>query len=305
MNNKVKLVEVGPRDGLQNEAKILNTDIKLEFVNKLVEAGFKEIETTSFVNPKAIPQMGDSIKLYSSIKKKEGVYYYALVPNTKGMSDALSVDCSWAAIFTSTSETFNKKNINASIDESFKRFEPVAALSKENNVKLRGYISTVYGCPYEGKTSEARCIQNALKLFDLGCDEVSLGDTTGIASPLQVKSLLKNISKEVSLSKIAMHFHDTRGLALSNILTSLELGIRTFDSSAAGIGGCPYAKGATGNVASEDVYGLMHAMGMDTGIDIEKLYEASNYILSKLGKKSNSKYYQFLEKELGYESSDC
>jgi hydroxymethylglutaryl-CoA lyase len=291
--SSVRIIEVGPRDGLQNEKTILSTEDKATFIDMLVEAGLSSIEITSFVRASKIPQMGDAVDLFNIISKKDyfsKIHSPCLVPNLKGMEIAVKNSVKEIAIFTATSNTFNQKNINATIDESIDRFIPVVKLAKENNIKLRGYISTVFGCPYEGETSVSVLIDLIKKLSDLGCYEISLGDTIGVANPVQVKNVLTEVSKEVSLSKIAMHFHDTRGMAIANILASLEMGATNFDSSAGGLGGCPYAKGATGNVATEDVVYLMNELGINTNVDMEKLSKASLFILSKLGKETPSKY---------------
>lgn len=288
-----RIIEVGPRDGLQNESVILDCAKKEKFIDMLVDAGLRTIEVTSFVRADKIPQMGDAVELFNSIKNKD---YFSelnlpcLVPNLKGMEIALKQGVSEIAIFTATSNTFNQKNINASIEESLDRFRPVVKLARENGVKIRGYISTVFGCPYEGETSVETLLKVLKELKDMGCYEISLGDTIGVANPLQVKNILSNVFKDYLPSEIAMHFHDTRGLALANILASLEMGATNFDSSAAGLGGCPYAKGATGNVATEDVVYLLESMGVDTGVDISKLAKASEYILKELNKETASKY---------------
>ena len=291
--SKVKIIEVGPRDGLQNEATILGTDVKAKFIDQLVDAGLSSIEVTSFVRAAKIPQMGDAVELFNKISGRD---YFSkinspcLVPNFKGMEIAIENGVKEIAIFTATSNTFNQKNINATIDESIDRFIPVVKLAKEKNIKVRGYISTVFGCPYEGETSVDSLIYVLKKLSDIGCYEISLGDTIGVANPLQVRDILAQVSKVISMNKIAMHFHDTRGMAIANILASLEMGAVNFDASAGGLGGCPYAKGATGNVATEDVVYLMSSLGIDTGIDMKKLSVASKYILEQLKKDTPSKY---------------
>ncbi len=288
-----RIIEVGPRDGLQNEKVILNCSQKEKFIDMLVDAGLKTIEVTSFVRADKIPQMGDAVDLYKVIKDKDyfgAVHLPTLVPNLKGMEIAVKSGVSEIAIFTSTSNTFNQKNINATIEESIERFRPVVELAKQNGIKVRGYISTVFGCPYEGETSVEVLMDLLKSLKEMGCYEISLGDTIGVANPLQVKNILERVFKEFSSDEIAMHFHDTRGLALANILASLEMGATNFDSSAGGLGGCPYAKGATGNVATEDVVYMLESMGISTGVDIKKLSAASEYILSSLNKVSASKY---------------
>ena len=289
----VRLVEVGPRDGLQNEKTIVSMEDKIRFIKNLSLAGLQEIEATSFVRAEKIPQMSDGGELFLQLSKDHDLNstkLLSLVPNVKGMESALKVGVKNIAVFTSTSNSFNLKNINATIDESLMRISDVIKLAKSNNVKTRGYISTVFGCPYEGKTSLVELKRIAKTMFDQGIYEISLGDTIGIANPLQVRTVLEELSEDFDLNKFAMHFHDTRGMAVANVLASLELGLTNFDSSAAGLGGCPYAVGASGNVATEDLVFLFHSMGIETGIDIKKLAEASVEILSKLNRESPSKY---------------
>ncbi|HLW57950.1 MAG TPA: hydroxymethylglutaryl-CoA lyase [Bacteriovoracaceae bacterium] len=288
----IKIVEVGPRDGLQNEKRILPTDDKFMFISKLVEAGLKTVEVTSFVKPPAIPQMSDSSELFSKVAAhlKNKANFPCLVPNLKGYETAKSLGVKEIALFSATSDSFTKKNINATVDESFVRMKEVAQAAQQDGIKVRGYISTAFGCPYEGEMSVDKLISVAKRFLDLGVYEISVGDTIGVATPKQVKSYLDTLISEVGLDKLAMHFHDTRGMALSNILVSLEKGITTFDSSAGGIGGCPYAKGATGNVATEDVWYLLNSQGLETGIDFPKLVEASTFILNKLEKTTESKF---------------
>lgn len=290
----VKLVEVGPRDGLQNEKTIIDTKDKFTFIKMLAEAGLTTIEATSFVNPAKIPQMSDAKELYkmlASDKSLKDVLLPCLVPNMKGLEAALEVGVKEIAMFTATSNTFNKKNINATIDESFERFKPVAEKAMQNGVKIRGYISTVFGCPYEGDTSLDSLKKVAEKYLDYGCYEISLGDTIGIAHPSQVINIITELKKDFDLNIFAMHFHDTRGMALANALVSLEEGIHIFDSSAGGLGGCPYAKGATGNVGTEDMIYLLNSMGIETNVDMAKLVKASEFLLSKIGCRSQSRYH--------------
>lgn len=290
---KVRIVEVGPRDGLQNEKSIIAIEDKVEFVRLLSAAGLNEIEATSFVRADKIPQMSDGKELYrqlSAIESLKSTKLISLVPNMKGLEDALSVGVKEIAVFTATSNTFNQKNTNATVNESLKRIEDVCALATKNNIRIRGYISTVFGCPYEGKTSVSEFIRVARILKEFGVYEVSIGDTIGIANPLQVKEFLETILKQFNSEFFSMHFHDTRGLATSNILTSLEMGMTSFDSSAAGLGGCPYAKGASGNVSTEDIVNLFHTLGIETGIDMDKLAIASEFILSKLNSSGQSRY---------------
>jgi hydroxymethylglutaryl-CoA lyase len=284
---KIKIVEVGPRDGLQNEKKIVSTADKIIFVQKLIDSGLKTIEVGSFVAPHKIPQMDDSAEVLKAVKGNKGITFPTLVPNLYGLERAIKAGAKEISVFTATSETFNKKNINATIDESLIRIKEITKTAKK--IKIRGYISTVFGCPYEGKTSIKTLIKVMKNLFSQGIYEISLGDTIGIANPAQVKKVIKEISKNFDLKKIAMHFHDTRGMALANALKSLEMGITTFDSSAGGIGGCPYAKGATGNVSTEDMVNMFESMGIKTGVDLNKLVEASDFISKVLGRELPSK----------------
>ena len=293
MPKKVRIVEVGPRDGLQNEKTIVSFEDKLTFIKNLSAAGLTEIETTSFVRAEKIPQMSDGVELFSKLvndPKLQKTKLMSLVPNLKGLELALAAGVKDIAIFTATSNTFNQKNINATIDESLVRISEVMKVANANNIRTRGYISTVFGCPFEGKISLEQLKRIAHKLQELGVYEISLGDTIGIANPKQVSEVIEFLAKDFSLDFFSMHFHDTRGLAVANVLTSLEMGMKSFDSSAAGLGGCPYAPGAAGNVATEDLVFLFHSMGIETGIDIKKLAEASVLILSKLHRESPSKY---------------
>lgn len=290
---KVNIVEVGPRDGLQNESFVVPTKDKIQYIEKLMSAGIKSIEATSFVKTDKIPQMSDGEEVFKELLKNpnyQKVSLSCLVPNLKGLERAIQSKVSEIAVFTATSETFNKKNINATIEESLKRVEDVCKEANKHQIKIRGYISTVFGCPYEGETSVPKLIEITKKLFEYGAYEVSLGDTIGVANPFQVKNILLELKKHIPFEKLSMHFHDTRGMALANILTSLELGISTFDSSSGGLGGCPYAQGATGNVATEDLVYMFHSMGIKTGIDLKLLSEASSFILNILGKTTPSKF---------------
>ena len=290
-NSAVEIIEVGPRDGLQNEKTILSLETKAKLIDMLVDAGFKTIEPTSFVRAEKIPQMADSKELFKGVLKHNDVTFPALVPNRKGFEDSLEAGAKWIAIFTATSNTFNKKNTNATIEESLERFDAFVPDAIKEGQTVRGYISTVFGCPYEGETSIDTLKSVSEKLLSMGVYEISLGDTIGVANPYQVKKIIHELKKDFDLSKFAMHFHDTEGMALANILTSYEEGIRVFDSSVAGLGGCPYANGATGNVATDDVVNMFHKMGIETGINEDKLHAASKYILGELGKVGGSKYY--------------
>lgn len=289
----IRIVEVGPRDGLQNEKSVLSTEDKFRFISSLAESGLKAIEVTSFVKAPAIPQMADAQELYTKVRDElggQGVSFPCLVPNMKGYETARSLGVKEIALFTATSNTFTQKNINATVDESFARMKEVAEEAKKDKILVRGYVSTAFGCPYEGTMDVKDLISVTKRLFDLGVYEVSVGDTIGVAKPQQVRSYIRTMKNEFSIDKLAMHFHDTRGMAVTNIYVSLEEGITTFDSSAGGLGGCPYAKGATGNVATEDVWYLLHSQGLDTGIDIAKLAEASKFILEKVNRQTESKF---------------
>jgi hydroxymethylglutaryl-CoA lyase len=289
----IRIVEVGPRDGLQNEKTILSTEDKFQFISALCESGLRTIEVTSFVKAPAIAQMADAAELFTKVKgllPKHNISFPCLVPNIKGYEAARNLGVKEIAIFTATSDSFTKKNINVTIDESFEKMKEVTAAAKKDGILVRGYISTAFGCPYEGNMDIKKLLSVAKRLFDLGVYEVSVGDTIGVAQPQQVRSFIRILKSEFSIGKIAMHFHDTRGMALTNIYVSLEEGITTFDSSAGGLGGCPYAMGATGNVATEDVWYLMHSQGLDTGIDIKKLAQASKFILEKINRQTESKF---------------
>jgi len=285
----VRIVEVGPRDGLQNEKAFLPTATKIELIERLSGTGLQTIEATSFVSPKWIPQLADAADVYTSVRKTPGVRYPVLVPNLQGYERARAVGAAEIAVFTAASEAFNRKNINASIDESIERFMPVIERAKVDGVAVRGYVSTVLGCPYQGEVAIADVVRVAKRLHDLGCYEVSLGDTIGIGTPVKAKSMLAAVAGQVPMSALAVHFHDTRGQALANILACLELGVAVVDCSVSGAGGCPYARGATGNVASEDVVYMLQGMGIETGIDLSKLIETGRWLSSQLNRANNSK----------------
>jgi len=285
----VRIVEVGPRDGLQNEKAFLPTATKIELIERLSGTGLQTIEATSFVSPKWIPQLADAADVYTSVRKTPGVRYPVLVPNLQGYERARAVGAAEIAVFTAASEAFNRKNINASIDESIERFMPVIERAKADGVAVRGYVSTVLGCPYQGEVAIADVVHVAKRLHDLGCYEVSLGDTIGIGTPVKAKSMLAAVAGQVPMSALAVHFHDTRGQALANILACLELGVAVVDCSVSGAGGCPYARGATGNVASEDVVYMLQGMGIETGIDLSKLIETGRWLSSQLNRANNSK----------------
>lgn len=285
----VKIVEVGPRDGLQNEAKPIDSATKIEFINRLSAAGLAAIEVTSMVKPGRIPQLSDAEEVYQNIDKREGVSYPVLVPNQQGMERAMAVHADEIALFTSASETFNQKNINCSIAESLHRFEPVIELAKNNNIRIRAYLSSAFGNPYALDVDFSNVSSLAELLINMGCEEISLGDTFGSCTPLQAHQVVRMVSERIDIAQIAVHFHDTRGQALANILASLQLGVSIVDSSVAGLGGCPFAKSASGNVASEDVVYMLKGMNIETGINLNALIEAGNFICQKLGRNNQSK----------------
>lgn len=286
---KVTIIEVGPRDGLQNVAAFVPTEQKIELINQLSQSGLKHIEVTSFVSVKSIPQLADNHKVFNAIDKIAGVQYSVLVPNERGMLRAIESGVREIAIFTAASELFNQRNINCSIEESLIRCQPVIELAKTHNIKVRGYISCVLGCPYEGAIAPQQVTNLSQKLLDLGVDELSLGDTIGVGTPKQTSLLLEQVLKIIPQHQLAMHFHDTYGQAIANIYASLGFGVHRFDSSLAGLGGCPYAQGASGNVATEDVLYLMHGLGIETGVDIYKILAAGEYICKQIGQKNQSK----------------
>ena len=286
---KIKIVEVGPRDGLQNEATVIPTPVKLQLIEMLGEAGLSVIESTAFVSPKWVPQMADQSEIMHGILRRTGVAYPALVPNQKGFEAAMAANCEEIAIFTAASESFCQKNINCSIEESFDRFEPIIEAALERGVKVRGYISCVLGCPYEGAIKPAVVAEIATRLHQLGCYEISLGDTIGVGTPLLARKMIDAVGRHVPIKKLAVHFHDTFGQALANIYAVMEQGIAIIDSSVGGLGGCPYAKGASGNVATEDVVYMLHGMGRDTGIDLDRLVDAATYICDYLKRPPTSK----------------
>ncbi|WP_374720276.1 hydroxymethylglutaryl-CoA lyase [Parageobacillus toebii] len=289
---QVTIKEVGPRDGLQNEKTAISTEDKIAWINQLSKTGLTYIEITSFVHPKWIPQLSDALEVATRIERAPGVTYAALVPNQKGLEKALTAQVDEVAVFMSASETHNRKNINKSIEETFPVLEEVVRAAKQEGKTVRGYVSTVFGCPYEGNVSVEQVIRVSERLFDMGIDELSLGDTIGVATPKQVQELLEIVLKRFPKEKLAMHFHDTRGTALANILISLEMGITTFDSSLGGLGGCPYAPGASGNVATDDLVYMLHGMDIATGIDVQRLMEAALFIQEKIGRPLSSRYLQ-------------
>jgi len=285
----VRIVEVGPRDGLQNEKGEVPTKVKLELIERLADAGLPAVEATAFVSPKWVPQMADHTEVLEGIHRKPGVSYPVLTPNLKGFQAAHAAGATEVAIFGAASEAFSHKNINCSIAESLERFRPVAEAAKQAGVKVRGYISCVLGCPYEGEVPPYKVAEVAGALYDMGCYEVSLGDTIGVGTPGKTKAMIEAVSQRVPMAKLAGHYHDTYGQALANIYASLELGVATFDSSVAGLGGCPYAKGASGNVATEDVVYMLHGLGIRTGVDLDKVVDTGQWICAIIGKEPASK----------------
>ena len=285
----VRIVEVGPRDGLQNEPGVISTDIKLQLIDKLADAGVRYIESASFVSPKWVPQMGDAKEIMTAVKRKPGVTYAALTPNVKGLETALAAGVEEVAVFGAASEAFSQKNINCSIAESLERFAPVMELAKANNIKVRGYVSCVLGCPYDGEIAPEKVAEVAKALYDMGCYEISLGDTVGVGTPHKAKAMIREVAKVVPVEKLAAHFHDTYGQALANIYAVLEEGVAVVDSSVGGLGGCPYAKGASGNVATEDVVYMLQGLGIETGIDLNKLVATGNFITQAIGSTNRSR----------------
>lgn len=294
---KVTVKEVGPRDGLQNEPIAVPYEDKVAWIDLLSDAGFSYIEFTSFVHPKWIPQLKDAIQVSSSIKRRSGVTYAALVPNRKGLESAIQTGVDEISVFMSASETHNKKNINKSIEETFPVLEEVVKEAKSEGKSVRGYVSTVFGCPYEGNVATDQVVSVSERLLEMGVDELSLGDTIGVADPHQVDEALTRWKGHLPLENVAMHFHNTRGMALANVLVSLQHRITIFDAALGGLGGCPYAKGASGNLATEDLVHMLHKMGIQTGIDEKKLTKAATYIQCVLNKPLSSHQMQVLNKE--------
>jgi hydroxymethylglutaryl-CoA lyase len=289
MADRVRIVEVGPRDGLQNEKTILPAAQKIELIERLADTGLPSVEATSFVSPKWVPQLADAAEVFSGLRRKSGIGYPVLVPNLQGYERARAVGVEEVAVFTAASEEFNRKNINASIDESIERFHPVLDRARADGVKIRGYVSTVLGCPYQGEVPLADVVRVAKRLHELGCYEISLGDTIGIGTPGKARDMLKAVAAEIPMSALAVHFHDTRGQALANILACLEEGVRTVDAAVSGTGGCPYAPGASGNVATEDVVYMLEGMGLRTGVDLDALVATGRWLSALLGRASGSR----------------
>lgn len=289
---KVRIVEVGPRDGLQNEATAVPADAKIKFIDMLSEAGFANIEASSFVSPRAVPQMADAGEVMARIRRRDGATYSALVPNVKGMQRALDCGVREVAVFTGATDSFTKANINMTIAEGIEAFGAVVEMARPEGVRVRGYISVCFGCPYEGEVSPERVLDVSRRLLDLGVDELSLGDTIGVGTPNQVMEVAGPVIEEAGAERVAVHFHDTRGTALANALAALLIGVQIFDSSAGGLGGCPYAPGASGNLATEDLLYMLHGMGIETGVDIDRVAGASRFILGILGRQPASRYLQ-------------
>lgn len=285
----VKIVEVGPRDGLQNEKQLVPAETKIELINRLADAGVRVIEATSFVSPKWVPQMGDNAQVLAGIARQPGVTYAALTPNLQGFDGAVQARADEVAIFAAASEAFSQKNINCSIAESLKRFEPVISAASALEIPVRGYVSCVVGCPYDGAVDPAQTAKIAEALYAMGCYEVSLGDTIGVGNPRSIQRMIEACAKVVPIEKLAGHYHDTYGMAIANIYASLERGMAVFDASVAGLGGCPYAKGASGNVATEDVVYLLHGLGIETGIDLAKLAAIGDWISSAINRPNGAK----------------
>lgn len=274
----VKLVEVGPRDGLQNEKNLITVEARISLIERLAAAGLRHIEAGSFVSPKAVPQMAGSESVFAAIDRKEGVVYSALTPNMKGFERALAASANEVAVFAAASENFSQKNINCSIAESLDRFRPVLAAAKQSNIPVRGYVSCIVACPYEGEISPDVVREVAATLYGMGCYEISLGDTTGVGTAGQIQAMLEAVAEDVPIQALAVHCHDTYGQGLANILAALQVGVSVVDASVAGLGGCPYAPGASGNVSSEDVIYMLHGLGIQTGVDLAKLVEAGQFV---------------------------
>ncbi len=292
---QVRIVEVGPRDGLQNEAKSVPTETKIELIRMLVDTGLKTIEATAFVSPKWVPQMADHAELMRAaarmraLPRHEGVVFPVLVPNLRGFEAAVEAGATEVAVFAAASETFSQHNINCTIAESLERFAPVFAAARAANVRVRGYVSCALGCPYEGEVDPERVAEVAGKLFDAGCYEISLGDTIGVGTPTRTQRMISTVAGRVSVDHLAGHFHDTYGQALANVYASLETGVQVFDSSVSGLGGCPYAPGAAGNVATEDLVYMLNGMGIETGVDLDRLIAAGTFITDVLGRETQSR----------------
>ena len=288
-SNHVRIIEMGARDGLQNEKQLVSTATKLELIQRLADAGLRDIEATSFVSPKWVPQMGDAAEVMRGLVRRPGVGYPVLTPNLQGFEAAVAAGADQVAVFAAASEAFSQKNINCSVDESLARFAPLMTAAQRLGVRVRGYVSCVVGCPYEGDVAPQRVADVAGQLLAMGCYEVSLGDTIGVGTPNSVLRMLEAVAQQVPVTQLAGHYHDTYGMAIANVYASYQFGLRAFDSSVGGLGGCPYAKGATGNVATEDVVYLLHQLGAETGIDLDRLVDCGEWINAQLGRASASR----------------
>lgn len=291
---KVRLVEVGPRDGLQNEKTPVPAAVKIELIGRLADCGLTHVEATAFVSPKWVPQMADAAEVMAGIERRAGVSYPVLVPNEKGLEAALAAGATEVAVFAAASEAFSQKNINCTIKESLERFKPVLAGAKRAGVKVRGYVSCVLGCPYQGEVAPAAVADVAWALFEMGCHEVSLGDTIGTGTPEKTKTMIEAVARRVPVKKLAGHYHDTFGMAAANIYASLQEGVNVFDAAVGGLGGCPYAQGASGNVATEDVVWLLQGLGIDCGVDLDRLVDTAAWISAQLGRAPGSRVAQAL-----------
>lgn len=289
MSDFVRIVEVGPRDGLQNEKQPVSTADKIALIDRLSATGLRSIEATSFVSPRWVPQLADAADVYAGIHRRPGVAYPVLVPNEQGYVRALAAGVQEVAVFTAASETFNRTNTNAGIDESLARFEPILRRAADDGVRVRGYVSTVLGCPYQGEVPVSEVVRVARALHGMGCYEISLGDTIGVGTPRKARAMLEAVAADVPMQALAVHFHDTYGQAVANIASCVEAGVRVVDSAVSGAGGCPYAKGASGNVASEDAVYLLHGMGLQTGVELESLAEIGRWLSALLGRPTGSR----------------
>lgn len=288
--SKVTVVEVGPRDGLQSEPEIVPTEAKIGLIDRLSEAGYAHIEFTSFVNPKWVPQLADAAEVSASIRRKPGVVYSALVPNMRGLEAAIAAGVDEAVIFAAASETFSRKNTNRGVDDSLTAYAEVVAAAQSAGKRVRAYVSTVWGCPYEGAIDAGRVHEVTQRLLEMGAYQVSLGDTIGVATPRKVQTLLERLLKDIAEPRLALHFHDTRGMGMANVVAGLDMGLTTYDASLGGLGGCPYAPGATGNIATEDLVYMLHDMGVSTGLDLDRIVEASRFVSDVLGRELPSRY---------------
>ena len=302
---RVTLVEVGPRDGLQNEPGLVPAEVKVELIERLADAGLPVVEATSFVSPRWVPQMADAATVMARLRRRPGTRYPVLVPNLKGLEAAAAAGADEVAVFAAATESFSRRNINCGIDESLERFAPVCDAARARGLRVRGYISVVLGCPYEGRVDPSAVARVAQRLLHMGCQDISLGDTIGTGTPLDTRRLVESVAEHVPVALIGGHFHDTYGQALANILAALQAGVSTFDCSVAGLGGCPYAPGATGNVATEDVLYMLHGMGIATGVDLDQVVEAGRFIGDALGRPGASRAGRALAARRQREAAPC